>query len=222
MVQGLSRTVLKNRLIHSTDKKLSKVKGIQYAEKLQALAKDSYPAVDPDSVQVQAVRYYCRILINLIRQKEALTKQLVTLANSLPELAVITSMPGIGAQSAAELIGELGDIRRFDSANQLNAFVGIDINRYQSGKYLRQDHINKRGDPRARMLMYLIVKNMLRAQHTANNHIVDYYYQLKNGPIPKRNKVAIVACMNKTLYCLFSMVQANQKYDYTYHGLVVP
>ena len=82
MVQGLSRTVLKNRLIHSTDKKLSKVKGIQYAEKLQALAKDSYPAVDPDSVQVQAVRYYCRILINLIRQKEALTKQLVTLANS--------------------------------------------------------------------------------------------------------------------------------------------
>ena len=222
LVQGLSRTVLKNRLIHSTDKKLSKVKGIQYAEKLQALAKDSYPAVDPDSVQVQAVRYYCRILINLIRQKEALTKQLVTLANSLPELAVITSMPGIGAQSAAELIGELGDIRRFDSANQLNAFVGIDINRYQSGKYLRQDHINKRGDPRARMLMYLIVKNMLRAQHTANNHIVDYYYQLKNGPIPKRNKVAIVACMNKTLYCLFSMVQANQKYDYTYHGLVVP
>ncbi|MEE8823268.1 alcohol dehydrogenase catalytic domain-containing protein [Lentilactobacillus sunkii] len=99
--------------------------------------------------------------------------------------------------------------------------VGEKITTVQSGKYTRQDHINKRGNPKARMIMYLIVQNMIRAQHVAPNHIVDYYYKLKNGPIPKKNKVAIVACMNKTLYCLFSMVQANQKYDYTYHGLVV-
>lgn len=222
LVRGLSRTVLKNCLMHSTDKKLSKAKGLKYAEKLQRLAKDSYPAVSSDSIQVQAVRYYCRVLIELTVKKEQLIRQLIELAHKMPEFDILTSMPGIGAQSAAELIGELGNIRRFDNANQLNAFVGIDINRYQSGKYLRQDHINKRGDPKARMILYLIVKNMIRAQHTAPNHIVDYYYQLKNGPIPKRNKVAIVACMNKTLYCLFSMVQANQKYDYTYHGLVVP
>ncbi|WP_307726107.1 IS110 family transposase [Lentilactobacillus diolivorans] len=222
LVSGFSRTVLKNRLMHSTEKKLSKVKGLKYAEKLQKLAKDSYPAVSSDSVQVQAVRYYCHALIDLTVKKEHLIKQLVTLAHNLPEFDVLTSIPGIGAQSAAELIGELGNIRRFDNANQLNAFVGIDINRYQSGEYLRQDHINKRGDPRARMILYLIVKNMIRAQRLAPNHIVDYYYRLKNGPTPKRNKVALVACMNKTLYCLFSMVQANQKYDYTYHGLVVP
>ncbi|EHO54635.1 IS110 family transposase, partial [Lentilactobacillus kisonensis] len=150
--------------MQSTDKKLSKAKGLKYAEKLQSLAKDSYPAVNSDSVQVQAVRYYCRALINLTIKKEHLIKQLVVLAQNLPEFDVLTSMPGIGVQSAAELIGELGNIRRFDNANQLNAFVGIDINRYQSGKYLRQDHINKRGDPKARMILYLIVKNMIRAQ----------------------------------------------------------
>lgn len=111
-------------------------------------------------------------------------KQLVTLAHDLPESDILTSMPGIGAQSAAELIGELGNIRRFDNAHQLNAFVGIDINRYQSGKYLRQDHINKRGDPKARMILYLIVKNMIRAQHVVPN-VVDYYYRLKKRPHSK-------------------------------------
>ena len=31
------------------------------------------------------------------------------------------------------IIGEIGDIKRFKSNKQLNAFVGIDIKRYQSG-----------------------------------------------------------------------------------------
>lgn len=69
LVSGLSRIVLKNRLMQSTDNKLSRAKGLKYAEKLQNLAKDSYPAVGSDSVQVQAVRYYCRILINLTIKK---------------------------------------------------------------------------------------------------------------------------------------------------------
>ena len=35
---------------------------------------------------------------------------------------------------------ELGDIKRFDNANQLNAYVWIDLRRYQSGKYLAANH----------------------------------------------------------------------------------
>lgn len=219
LVRELSRTKLKNRLMNSTDKRLSKAKGLKYAEQLLELAKDSYPAVEADSIQVQSVSYYCQALTELIIQKEKLVKQLIKTAQQLEEYEIIISMPGIGEQSAAQLIGELGDVRRFNKANQINAYVGIDINRYQSGKYQRQDHINRRGNPKARTILYLIVLNMIRAQHWEHNHIVDYYYKLKNGPIPKRNKVAIVACMNKTVHCLFSMIQANQRYEYTYHEL---
>ncbi len=43
----------------------------------------------------------------------------------------------------------------------------------------------------------------------------------KKGPHPKRDKVAVVACMNKTVKCLLAMVKANQVYDYSYHGLKV-
>ncbi|WP_317913281.1 transposase [Carnobacterium maltaromaticum] len=46
---------------------------------------------------------------------------------------MIESIPGIGELTAALLISELGDIRRFHSNKQLNAYVGIDIRTYQPG-----------------------------------------------------------------------------------------
>ena len=119
-------------------------------------------------------------------------------------------------------MGELGDISRFDNSNQLNAFVGIDIRRYQSGTYQGQDHINKRGNPQARKLLYFAVLNMIRQQHIRSNHIVDYYYRLKEKrPHPKLNKVALVACMNKTLKCLLSMIKHQEKYHYRYTDSMV-
>ncbi|MBB1127507.1 transposase, partial [Limosilactobacillus balticus] len=77
-----------------------------------------------------------------------------------------------------QLMGELGDISRFDNSNQLNAYVGIDIRRHHSGTYAGQDHINKRGNPIARKLLYFTIGNMIRQQHVNPNHIVEYYYRL--------------------------------------------
>ena len=37
------------------------------------------------------------------------------------------SFPGIGEVTAVRLIGEIGDIRRFKTHKQLNAYVGIDV-----------------------------------------------------------------------------------------------
>lgn len=219
LVLGLSRTRLKNILMHKTDKKLSQAKGLKYAEKLLKYAKNSYPSVDQNSILIDEVKYFCHILIELTKKKDNLIKQIEEVSNQLPEAPILESMPGVGAQTAAQLIGEIGDIRRFDNANQLNAYAGIDINRYQSGKYTRTDHINKRGNPKLRKILYLAVKNMVRQQAAAPNHIVDYYYKLKNGPTHKKDKVATVACMNKTVKCLFSMIQTSQKYDYSYHEL---
>ena len=216
-VKLLSRTKLKNRLIKSTDKKLSNMKGFKYADQLLKLAQDAYPAASQDSVQVDEVRYYCRLLIELTKQKEKIVKQMITTAQEDETFQYYVSFLGIGPQTAAQLMAELGDISRFDNANQLNAYVGIDIQRYQSGQGGHQDHINKRGNPIARKLLYFAIGNMIRQQHAAPNHIVDYYYHLKQKrPYPKLNKVAMVACMNKTLKCLLSMIKHHTKYRYRY------
>ena len=223
LVRPYSRVKLKNILMASTDKRISKMKAYKYADRLIDLAQKSYPAVSGDAIQVDEVRYYARQLIALTRKKEEVIKRMESIAQRLPDYILYCSFPGIGKQTAAQLMGELGDISRFDNANQLNAFVGIDIRRYQSGTYLGQDHINKRGNPIARKLLYFTVGNMIRQQHANFNHIVDYYYRLKEKrPHPKLNKVAMVACMNKTLKCLLSMIKHHEKYHYRYTDSMVP
>ena len=217
LVKGLSRTKLKNKLMKLTDKHISKTKAFKYADRLIQLANNAYPAVTVDAIQVDEVRYYSRQMINLTQKKEQLVKQMKQLTAQLPEYKIFCSFPGIGEQSAAQLMGELGDIKRFDNANQLNAFVGIDIRRYQSGKTSFQDHVNKRGNPHARKLLYFAVGNMIRQQRHINSHIVDYYYHLKQKqPQPKKHEVAMVACMNKTLKCLLSMIKHHTEYRYRY------
>ncbi|WP_338033150.1 IS110 family transposase, partial [Limosilactobacillus alvi] len=134
------------------------MKGFKYADKLLALAKDSYS----EAVQVDEVRYFCRQLIELTIQKEKLIKEMVDLAQQESAFESYVSMPGIGAQTAAQLMAELGDITRFDNANQLNAYIGIDLRRHKSGEEARKDHINKRGNPIARKLVYFAVGNMIR------------------------------------------------------------
>lgn len=223
LVTSLSRVKLKNKLMALTDKHISKQKAYKYTDQLMAFVQEDYPAVSVDSIQVDEVQYYARQLINLTDKKEELVKKMKALAHQIPEYEIYCSFPGIGEQTAAQLLGELGDINRFDNGNQLNAYVGIDIRRYQSGSFTGQDHINKRGNPIARKLLYFAVGNMIRQQHGHPNHIVDYYYRLKEKrPHPKMNKVAMVACMNKTLKCLLSMTKHHNKYRYRYTDSVVP
>lgn len=211
-----SQTKIKNLLIKSTTKKISENRAKQKAIQIIDYAKDSYPAVPPTSVQTQKVQYYAKQLLHLLEEKDQVSKQLIEKAKKLSEFKFLISLPGIGEISAALFIGEFGDLSRFSNHKKVNAFVGIDIRRYQSGKYVGQDHINKRGNPKGRKILYLIVRNMIRQQKAASNHIVDYYYKLKKQPISKKDKVATVACMNKLLKCIYSMVRNNTKYDYSY------
>lgn len=210
-----SRTTIKNLLMKSTTKKISENRAKQKASQIMEYAKESYPAVSSNSVQTQKVQYYARQLLHLLEDKESISDQLIENAKKITEFELLISLPEVGGISAALFIGEFSDLSRFSNHKKVNAFIGIDIRRYQSGKYTGQDHINKRGNPKGRKILYLIVRNMIHQQQAAPNHIVDYY-KLKKQPTPKKDKVATVACMNKLLKCIYSMVGNNTKYDYSY------
>lgn len=209
-----SRTVIKNRIINASPKIISQNRAWKKADQLITYAKNSYPAVEREDYECHRLSDYATHLMEQIQKKEDLSRALIQAAQTFPEFELYRSIPGIGDYSAAILIAELGDITRFNTSNQLNAYVGIDIRRYESGSIRAKDHINKRGNRHARKHLYWIIRNMIRSQHSGPNHIVDYYYFLKNKPQPKQDKVAVIACVNKLLKCLFSMVQHHTLYNY--------
>ena len=213
-VQQEDIDTLTSNIFESTDKGLSTQKAENYALKLYKLARESYPNVNQTSFLVKKVQLLIQQLKNSIQQLSQLDKEMVELSQQLECFEVIRSIPGIGELTAAMIIGELGDITKFKSNKQLNAYVGIDIKRYQSGNTQYRDTINKRGNKKARRLLFWVVMNIIRGQRHYDNHLIDYYYKLKKQPNEKPHKTAVVSCMNRLLKTIHYLVTNNRLYDY--------
>lgn len=106
--------------------------------------------MDKDSLETFLVIDWANKRQQLVQQKKAIHWKLIDSAHSFKEFYVYTRFSGIGEWTAALLIAELGDITRFDNPKQLNAIVGIDIRRFQSGNSTDYDKISKWGNKLAR------------------------------------------------------------------------
>ncbi|WP_286923672.1 MULTISPECIES: IS110 family transposase [Lysinibacillus] len=209
-----SKTMIKNRLKVNTRKNLSLARAEAKAEVLLEAAQNSYPAIQENGIHCDQIRDYAARIMDLVEKKEFIVKQMVEMSEGRNEYEVLRSIPGIGDTTACRLIGELGDIRRFQNAKQLNAYVGIDIMRYQSGNTQYRDRINKRGNKKLRKILYFMICTMITLRKKTNNHLVDYYNKLKTQPQRKPHKVAIVACINKFLKMAFQLLTHGTLYDY--------
>lgn len=213
-VQQQDIDTLISNIFNSTEKGLSTRKAENYADKLSKIAHESYPSVKSSSFLVRKLQLLIRQLKDSIEQLSQLDKEMINLAQELKCYEIIQSIPGIGELTAAMLIGELGDITHFKTNKQLNAYVGIDIKRYQSGNTHYKDTINKRGNKKARQLLFWIVMNIIRGQRNYDNHVVDYYYKLRKQPNEKSHKTAVIACINRLLKTIHYLIMNQKLYDY--------
>ena len=157
-----SKTMIKNRLKVNTRKNLSLARAEAKAEVLLEAAQNSYPAIQENDIRCDQIRDYAARIMDLVEKKEFIVRQMVEMSEGRNEYEVLRSIPGIGDTTACRLIGELGDIRRFQNAKQLNAYVGIDIMRYQSGNTQYRDRINKRGNKKLRKILYFMFCSLIR------------------------------------------------------------
>ncbi|MEC2709597.1 IS110 family transposase [Bacillus thuringiensis] len=213
-VLGLSKTIIKNRIRANTNKKISNITAEKKAIQILEIAKICYPAVSQNDILCDQLKLYARRYQELLHQKESCISKMVYVAKQRAEYDIIRSLPGIGPNTAVRLMAEIGDITRFNNNKQLNAFAGIDIRRFQSGKTFFKDKINKRGNKHLRKLLFLIIQNMIKQRRYGQNHIVEYYDKLKTQPYNKCHKVASIACVNKLLKLLFYLITHNMHYDY--------
>lgn len=214
IVLNCSKTVIKNRILQNTKKRMSGKKAEERAIVLLEAAEICYPSVSVKDVLCDQVVVYANRYQDLVLQKEKCIVKMSELAGELEEYNIYQSIPGIAINTAVRLIAEIGNIRRFDNNKQLNAYAGIDIRRYQSGKFIAKDKINKRGNKHLRKLLYIIIQNMIKQRRFGQNHFVDYYDKLKKQPYNKCHKVASIACVNKLLKSIFFLVTHNMFYDY--------
>lgn len=214
-VLELSKDELLEGIRQSTSKRISDKRVAYLAQKLAALANQSYCAVKKNSPILEEVRYYAKELLRLSEQRQAVLEQMVELAQPLPEYEILLSIPGIAETIATSMIGELGDIRRFQSANQINAFIGFDLRHYESGNFLVKEHITKRGNPYARKILFKCIHNIAAASHTNPCHIEDFYEKRKRQSQTTSTKPHTIASIHRLIRTMYYLITHNKLYDYT-------
>lgn len=89
----------------------------------------------------------------LSSEKKKLTHEVLELARKdsyASRVNLLKTVPGIGALSAMEILVEIQDISRFQTADELAAYLGLTPSQYSSGEHIRMGPITHMGNSRAR------------------------------------------------------------------------
>ena len=156
---------------------------------------------------MEEVKYYAGELLRLSEHRQGVLEEMVILAQSLPEYKIILSIPGIAETTATSIIGDLGEIRRFHSTNQINAFISIDLSHYESGNFLAKERITRRGKPYARKILLKCIHNIASSSHTNPCYIADFYEKwTRQSQVTsiKPHTIASIHRLIRTMYFLIT------------------
>lgn len=186
---------------------IGKKRANDLTQKLIRLAKVACPAVKKDSAYIRGLKMAINAILNAEKERQTALDAMAKLAPKR-DLEILTSIPGIAENTALRIISELGDIRRFRKANQLNAFVGVDPQVYSSGNLTAHLSISKRGTAVGRKVLYLAINQIQSAKKAGKPcHIADYYEKQKRSSETMSHKKAAIASIHKLLRTIFALIK---------------
>lgn len=124
---------------------------------------------------------------------------------------LITSIPGIGNTTAARLLGQLGDIRRFSGAKAFAAFLGLTPRQRSSGTSLKgRTMISRTGSTAIRAALYM--PGLVASRH--NPILCKFALRLTENGMAK--KAVISAVMHKLAHLIYGVIHTGKPFDPNY------
>ncbi len=153
------------------------------------------------------IRYACDDLDTLRRRLRDIDRDIEGKLREHEIGCLLTTIDGIGHNTAARLIAELGDPSHFRNASALAAYVGTIPALKQSGKrQFLHGAITPIGNARLRAALWMPTLTAVRS----NPWLRHYYQRLRaRGKLPK---VALVACMHKLLLAIYSVAKHRRAF----------
>ena len=184
----------------------------------QALQKEKTRAQNRlDEAEDEAVRRAHENLLGEIeRQIQDLEEEIEEQIEEDPEIndqcSLLETIPGVGLQTAAIVVGELGSPERFESARQAAAYAGLVPRHRESGTSVRGNpRMSKVGNGRLRRAMYFPAMTALRF----NSAVKAFGDRLKERG--KETMVVIGAAMRKLLHICYGVLKSGRPFDPSLH-----
>ena len=136
----------------------------------------------------------------------ALKREMLTLAEQLPEYPAVMGMFGVGPTLGPQLIAEIGDVRRFYSKKALVAYAGLDAPPNDSGDVTgKHKSMSKIGASSLRRTLFLVMSVYL--QNAPLDEPV-YQFMDRKRAEGKPYHVYMMASANKFLRIYYATVKA--------------
>lgn len=130
------------------------------------------------------------------------------LKNLMKNHELIYTIPGISVTLGSAILGEIGDVKRFGTPQQLQAFAGMDPSVTQSGNFQgTQGKMSKRGSPYLRRAVYLAANAARRFDPVFKEF---YDRMIARGKHPKQ---ALAAVGTKLLRVIHAVMTSQKPYN---------
>jgi len=120
----------------------------------------------------------------------------------------ITTIPGVSTTTGAQIVAEIGDVKRFRNAASIVKYAGLNSGVDESGKYSAEGvPITKHGSPYLRRSLWLAAN---RARQY-DPKLREYYDKLRRKGKPHR--VAVTAVARKLCHVVYAVMRDGEPYD---------
>ena len=150
------------------------------------------------------------VLAPVNEQIAAAERRIAALERSDPIVALLMTAPQIGAITASAVVATADDIRRFASAHQFEAFLGLVPGERSSGERRRIGRITKAGSSRVR---YLLVEAGWRVLRSKGDDPLPLRAWALAIAARRGKRIAVVALARRLAGILYAMWRDGRPYD---------
>ena len=217
-IEVLSRIALPSHIIKMDAESINEIfrnvniraVGIKRSQRLIEAAKESIGRkTEPiaAAMEIEMLMEEYRLKTKQIATAEQL---LESLCARIPSAEKLEEIKGIGPISVAGFLAEVGDISRFQSPKQIQAYAGLNHKECSSGDHKGKTEINRRGRKRLRTALFQAVLSLV-----SNNEAFKalHRYNIEEKPNPMKKKQSIVALSCKLIRIFYAMLTKGVSFD---------
>ena len=146
----------------------------------------------------------------IIGQRQMMEQLMQELLLRVPNAGKLLEIKGLGMLTAAVIVSEIGDIRRFQNPRQILKLAGLGLKENSSGKHQGKTTISKRGRRRLRQGLFRVMIPMLsqNAEFRAIHH-----KNLTRTTNPMKKMQSVIALCGKLVRVIYTMLTKGCSYN---------
>jgi len=196
-IKNSIHAVLNRRLVHNPNKDPFSKRARQWMKNLDLPAAESF-----------LLQNAMTLLEDLDDRIDAVDHELLEQASIESNARLLMTIPGVGITAAIGFIAAIGDIRRFDTPDQLASYFGLVPRVSQSAGRCHHGRITKTGSSTARALAVEAAQILARS----SSPLTATYWRVRRK---RGHNVAVTALARKIIVLVWYLLTKQEPYRYT-------